>query len=113
MKRELYRSLRDISREEMLSPGGSLCAGCGGLLTLRLVHKGEEIPRRRDADSFVIGRDAEGDLLHGGAHYIPGSRAHKPPKAAYRSRAGRRPAQTGRRPPRDSSVRLRALRASV
>ncbi|OFW03565.1 MAG: hypothetical protein A3H96_20230 [Acidobacteria bacterium RIFCSPLOWO2_02_FULL_67_36] len=27
--------------------------------------------------------------------------------------AGRRPAQTGRRPPRDSSVRLRALRASV
>ena len=29
---------------------------------LRLVHKGQEIPRRRDADSFVIGRDAECDL---------------------------------------------------
>jgi len=31
-------------------------------VVLRLVHKGEEIPRRRDADSFVIGRDAECDL---------------------------------------------------
>jgi hypothetical protein len=29
---------------------------------LRLVHKGQEIPRRRDADSFVIGRDMECDL---------------------------------------------------
>jgi adenylate cyclase len=29
---------------------------------LRLVHNGQEIPRRRDADSFVIGRDAECDL---------------------------------------------------
>jgi len=26
------------------------------------VHKGQEIRRRRDADSFVIGRDAECDL---------------------------------------------------
>jgi len=39
MKREVYRSLRDISHEELLSPGGTLCAGCGGLLTLRLFHK--------------------------------------------------------------------------
>jgi adenylate cyclase len=29
---------------------------------LRLVHNGVEIPRRRDPDSFVIGRDAECDL---------------------------------------------------
>lgn len=29
---------------------------------LRLVHQGQEIRRRRDADSFVIGRDAECDL---------------------------------------------------
>ena len=29
---------------------------------LRLVHKGNEIPRRRDADSYVIGRDADCDL---------------------------------------------------
>ena len=29
---------------------------------LRLVHKGQEIARRRDADSFVIGRDPECDL---------------------------------------------------
>ncbi len=29
---------------------------------LRLVHQGQEIPRRRDPDSFVIGRDPECDL---------------------------------------------------
>lgn len=29
---------------------------------LRLVHKGNEIPRRRESDSFVIGRDPECDL---------------------------------------------------
>ena len=39
MKREAYRSLRDISREEPLSPGSPLCAACGGLLALRLFHK--------------------------------------------------------------------------
>jgi hypothetical protein len=31
-------------------------------VALRLVHKGTEIQRRRDADSFAIGRDAECDL---------------------------------------------------
>jgi len=56
MKRELYRSLRDISREEMLSPGGSLCAGCGGLLTLRLVHKalGEDVVFVNAAGCFTL-----------------------------------------------------------
>jgi pyruvate ferredoxin oxidoreductase beta subunit len=39
MKREHYKSLRMISRQEPLGPGGSLCAGCGAVLTLRLFHK--------------------------------------------------------------------------
>jgi pyruvate ferredoxin oxidoreductase beta subunit len=45
MKREAYRSLRNISREEPLGPGGSLCPGCGGLIALRLFHKalGEDV----------------------------------------------------------------------
>ena len=38
-KREHYHSPKDISREEYLSPGSPLCAGCGGLTTLRLMHK--------------------------------------------------------------------------
>ena len=38
MKREAYKSLRDLPREEFLAPGGPLCAGCGGLLCLRLFH---------------------------------------------------------------------------
>jgi pyruvate ferredoxin oxidoreductase beta subunit len=45
MKREAYPSLRHIPREELLSPGSALCAGCGGLLALRLFHKalGEKV----------------------------------------------------------------------
>ncbi len=39
MKRERYKSLRTISRQEPLGPGGSLCAGCGAVLALRLFHK--------------------------------------------------------------------------
>ncbi len=39
MKRELYKSLRTISRQDPLGPGGPLCAGCGGQLSLRLFHK--------------------------------------------------------------------------
>ena len=39
MKREAYHSLRDLPRGEFLTPGGPLCSGCGGLLTLRLFHK--------------------------------------------------------------------------
>jgi pyruvate ferredoxin oxidoreductase beta subunit len=38
-KREYFRSLKDIPREEFLSCGTGLCAGCAGLLTLRLFHK--------------------------------------------------------------------------
>lgn len=38
-KREFYHTPRDLSHEEFLSPGSNLCAGCGGLATLRLMHK--------------------------------------------------------------------------
>jgi pyruvate ferredoxin oxidoreductase beta subunit len=39
MKREQYKSLRTLSREEPFGPGGPLCAGCGGALSVRLFHK--------------------------------------------------------------------------
>ncbi len=39
VKRERYKSLKQLPREEFLSPGSSLCAGCGGLATLRLIHQ--------------------------------------------------------------------------
>lgn len=39
VKREFYKSPKDLPAEEFLSPGSPLCAGCGGLATLRLMHK--------------------------------------------------------------------------
>jgi pyruvate ferredoxin oxidoreductase beta subunit len=39
VKREFYKNPKDLPAEEFLSPGSPLCAGCGGLTTLRLVHK--------------------------------------------------------------------------
>lgn len=36
---ELYRTVKDLPTEEFLSAGNSLCAGCGGLLAVRLFHK--------------------------------------------------------------------------
>jgi pyruvate ferredoxin oxidoreductase beta subunit len=38
-KREFYHSPKDLPLEEFVSPGSTLCAGCGGLATLRLMHK--------------------------------------------------------------------------
>lgn len=38
-RHEAYKSPNDLPAEEFLSPGSPLCAGCGGLTTLRLVHK--------------------------------------------------------------------------
>ena len=35
VKREHYKSLKDLPREEYVTPGSPLCAGCGGLTTLR------------------------------------------------------------------------------
>jgi pyruvate ferredoxin oxidoreductase beta subunit len=37
--REVYRSVKDVPRAEHLAGGTGLCAGCGGLLALRLFHK--------------------------------------------------------------------------
>lgn len=37
--REHYHRATDLPHAEPLSPGSPLCAGCGGLETLRLVHK--------------------------------------------------------------------------
>lgn len=44
-KREFYQNPKDIPQEEELSSGAPLCAGCGGLTTLRLMHKvlGEKV----------------------------------------------------------------------
>lgn len=39
VKREHYKSLRDLPVEDYLTPGSPMCAGCGGLTTLRLFHK--------------------------------------------------------------------------
>ncbi|MCK6556181.1 thiamine pyrophosphate-dependent enzyme [Candidatus Binatia bacterium] len=37
--REIFRSIKDIPREEFLAGGTGLCGGCGGLLGLRLFSK--------------------------------------------------------------------------
>jgi pyruvate ferredoxin oxidoreductase beta subunit len=39
MRREVYKGIKDIPRQEYLAGGTGLCGGCGGLLALRLVHK--------------------------------------------------------------------------
>jgi pyruvate ferredoxin oxidoreductase beta subunit len=39
VRREIYRSIKDLPREEYLAGGTGLCGGCGGLLALRLFHK--------------------------------------------------------------------------
>lgn len=38
-KREYFKSPKDLPKEEYVTPGSPLCAGCGGLTTLRLMHK--------------------------------------------------------------------------
>lgn len=37
--REHFHSLKELPRDEFVEPGSPLCAGCGGLTTLRLMHK--------------------------------------------------------------------------
>jgi pyruvate ferredoxin oxidoreductase beta subunit len=39
VKREHYKSPKDLPSEEFVTPGSPLCAGCGGLTTLRQMHK--------------------------------------------------------------------------
>jgi pyruvate ferredoxin oxidoreductase beta subunit len=39
VKHEYYKTHKDLPRADYLTPGSPLCAGCGGLTTLRLMHK--------------------------------------------------------------------------
>lgn len=39
VKREHFKSPKDLPIVEYVTPGSPLCAGCGGLTTLRLMHK--------------------------------------------------------------------------
>jgi pyruvate ferredoxin oxidoreductase beta subunit len=39
VQRDRFRNPKDLPHEEYLTPGSPLCAGCGGLTTLRLMHK--------------------------------------------------------------------------
>lgn len=39
VKRDHFHNLRELPSDEFLMPGSLLCAGCGGLATLRLFHK--------------------------------------------------------------------------
>ena len=34
-----FRTMKDLPRTDYLAPGNTLCAGCGGMLALRLFHK--------------------------------------------------------------------------
>lgn len=38
-KREFIHNLKELPRDELLAPGSSMCAGCGGLTALRLLLK--------------------------------------------------------------------------
>lgn len=39
VSREAFHRVKDLPAVEYLSPGSPMCAGCGGLTTMRLVHK--------------------------------------------------------------------------
>lgn len=34
-----FRTLKDIPKEDYLTPGNTMCAGCGGILAVRIFHK--------------------------------------------------------------------------
>jgi pyruvate ferredoxin oxidoreductase beta subunit len=38
-KHEFYKSIKDLPHADVITPGSPLCAGCGGLTTLRLMHE--------------------------------------------------------------------------
>jgi len=44
-KHEFYKSIKDLPHADVITPGSPLCAGCGGLTTLRLMHEvlGEKV----------------------------------------------------------------------
>jgi pyruvate ferredoxin oxidoreductase beta subunit len=58
MSRELtaYRNLKDLSREEFILPGSSVCGGCGGLEALRLAAKvlGDRVVYVNAAGCFTL-----------------------------------------------------------
>ncbi|MBI4587331.1 MAG: pyruvate synthase [Candidatus Rokubacteria bacterium] len=58
MSRELaaYRNLKDISREEFILPGTSVCGGCGGMEALRLAAKvlGDRVVYVNAAGCFTL-----------------------------------------------------------
>ena len=37
--RDHYKNIKDLPRDEFIAPGAPLCAGCGGMASLRLIHK--------------------------------------------------------------------------
>ena len=51
-----YKRLKDISRDEFILPGTTVCAGCGGLEALRLAHKvlGENVVFINAAGCFTL-----------------------------------------------------------
>lgn len=55
-KRETYKRLKDIPKEEFVLPGTSACAGCGGLDALRLALKvlGENVVFVNSAGCFTL-----------------------------------------------------------
>lgn len=38
-KHEFYKSIKELPHADVITPGSPLCAGCGGLTTLRLMHE--------------------------------------------------------------------------
>jgi pyruvate ferredoxin oxidoreductase beta subunit len=37
-KHEFFKSIKELPHADVITPGSTLCAGCGGLTTLRLMH---------------------------------------------------------------------------
>jgi len=54
--RETYKKIKQIPREEHISPGTALCAGCGGLESLRLAAKvlGDDVVYVNAAGCFTM-----------------------------------------------------------
>ena len=34
-----FKTLKDMPKEDYLTPGNTMCAGCGGILAVRIFHK--------------------------------------------------------------------------
>ncbi len=53
---KIYKNVKDINEEEFVLPGTPLCAGCGGLLALRLAYKvlGQKVVILNAAGCFTL-----------------------------------------------------------